>query len=100
MVSDYKNLITNHMGPPEDFDSFVMSFLLKGPEKWDVLFLDKGERGVRAANLKSPYMQFKNPSWVGAVHVQAASSSQIALNRSTYQVKPFYQSSEIVLPIK
>lgn len=63
IVSDYKNLITNHMGPPEDFDSFVMSFLLKGPEKWDVLFLDKGERGVRSNNLKSPYMQFKNPSW-------------------------------------
>ena len=63
MISDYKNLITNHMGPPEDFDSFVMSFLLKGPEKWDVLFLDKGERGVRESNLKSPYMQFKNPSW-------------------------------------
>lgn len=63
MISDYKNLITNHMGPPEDFDAFVMSFLVKGPEKWDVLFLDKGERGVRSANLKAPYMQFKNPSW-------------------------------------
>ena len=63
IVSDYRNLITNHMGPPEDFDAFVMSFLLKGPEKWDVLFLDKGERGVREANLKSPYMKFKNPSW-------------------------------------
>lgn len=69
IISDYKNLITNHMGPPQDFDAFVMSFLVKGPEKWDVLFLDKGERGVRAANLKAPYMQFKNPSWAAPYEV-------------------------------
>mmetsp|Transcript_24139 Transcript_24139/g.38802 ORF Transcript_24139/g.38802 Transcript_24139/m.38802 type:complete len:414 (-) Transcript_24139:1729-2970(-) len=63
LISEANNLITNHMGPPEDFDSVIMSFLLKGPEKWDVVFLDKGERGVRQANIRSPYMQFSNTRW-------------------------------------
>jgi hypothetical protein len=35
---------------------------------------------------------------VGAV--QVASSSPIACNRSTYEAKPFYLSSETLLPIK
>ena len=33
IVNDWKTLIANHMGPPEDFDAFVMSFLRKGPKK-------------------------------------------------------------------
>ena len=63
IVSNHKYLITNHMGPPQDFDAFVMSFILKGPREWDVLFLDKGERGVRDEELARPVVQFKNPAW-------------------------------------
>jgi hypothetical protein len=37
---------------------------------------------------------------VGAVHSCASSSPVACENRSTYRVKPFYVSSETVLPIK
>ena len=63
IVNDWKTLIANHMGPPEDFDAFVMSFLRKGPKKWDVLFLDKGERGVEAKDLKAPVATFREDAW-------------------------------------
>ena len=63
IVNDWKTLIANHMGPPEDFDSFIMSFLNKGPKKWDVLFLDKGERGVDPEALKKPFATFRNDEW-------------------------------------
>ena len=63
IVNDWKTLIANHMGPPEDFDAFVMSFLRKGPKKWDVLFLDRGERGVTERDLKKPAATFANDAW-------------------------------------
>ena len=63
IVNDWNVLIANHMGPPEDFDAFVMSFLRKGPKKWDVLFLDKGERGVEAKDLKAPVATFREDAW-------------------------------------
>ena len=63
IVNDWKTLIANHMGPPEDFDAFVMSFLRKGPKKWDVLFLDRGERGVTERDLKKPTATFANDAW-------------------------------------
>ena len=63
IVNDWKTLIANHMGPPEDFDAFVMSFLTKGPRKWDVLFLDRGERGVTERDLKKPVATFANDAW-------------------------------------
>ena len=63
IVNDWKTLIANHMGPPEDFDAFVMSFLTKGPRKWDVLFLDRGERGVTERDLKKPAATFANDAW-------------------------------------
>ena len=65
LISDCRTKIENHMGPPADFDSFLMSFLYKGPDKneWDVLFLDKGERGVEAGDLKTPFLTFSNEKW-------------------------------------
>jgi len=60
VMSDWSNLITNHMGPPQDFDTFLMSFLYKGPKKWDVLFLDKGERGVETRDLEKPFLTLRN----------------------------------------
>jgi hypothetical protein len=55
--------INSHCGPPNEFDSFVLSFLLRGPKKWDVLFLDRGERGVNATNWRHPEAVFTNKAW-------------------------------------
>lgn len=63
IMNDYATVPSNHMGPPEDFDAFVMSFATKGPKHWDVLFLDKGERGVRAEDIDKPFLTFHNAAW-------------------------------------
>ena len=55
--------INSHCGPPLEFDSFILSFLLRGPKKWDVLFLDRGERGVNEDNLRHPEALFSNKAW-------------------------------------
>jgi len=55
--------INSHCGPPNEFDSFILSFLLRGPKKWDVLFLDRGERGVNATNWRHPEAVFTNKAW-------------------------------------
>ena len=63
IMNDYETTPGSHMGPPEDFDAFVMSFAVKGPRHWDVLFLDKGERGVRADDIEKPFLTFHNEAW-------------------------------------
>lgn len=55
--------INTHCGPPTEFDSFLLSFLLRGPSQWDVLFLDRGERGVDARQLAAPEALFRNKGW-------------------------------------
>ena len=55
--------INAHCGPPTEFDSFLLSFLLRGPSRWDVLFLDRGERGVDARQLAAPDALFRNKAW-------------------------------------
>lgn len=55
--------INAHCGPPTEFDSFLLSFLLRGPSQWDVLFLDRGERGVDARQLAAPEALFRNKAW-------------------------------------
>ena len=54
-----------HMGRPEEFDSFLLSYLYRGPKKWDVLFCDKGLAGVDPNAAKLPAVRFTNPRWVG-----------------------------------
>jgi hypothetical protein len=55
----------SHMGRPEEFDSFILSFLYKGPRKWDVLFCDKGQAGATAEAIARPLLSFSNHKWVG-----------------------------------
>jgi hypothetical protein len=62
-------------------------------------------RSNNASNDRTSSTRAQSIAWRGSLGrtagaVQAASSSPIACNRSTYQVKPFYLSSETVLPIK
>ena len=54
-----------HMGRPEEFDSFLLSYLYRGPKKWDVLFCDKGLAGVDPDAAELPAVRFTNSRWVG-----------------------------------
>ena len=63
IVATPKGYVNSHAGPPTEFDSFVLSFMLRGPKRWDVVFLDRGERGVSEDNLKRPEALFTNKAW-------------------------------------
>ena len=65
IMNDYETTPGSHMGPRGSTppDAFVMSFAVKGPRHWDVLFLDKGERGVRADDIEKPFLTFHNAAW-------------------------------------
>ena len=54
-----------HVGRPEEFDSLLLSFLYKGPKKWDVLWCDKGQAGVSASAARTPALRMTNKKWVG-----------------------------------
>ena len=54
-----------HVGRPEEFDSLLLSFLYKGPKKWDVLWCDKGQAGVSASAARTPALRMTNKNWVG-----------------------------------
>ena len=54
-----------HVGRPEEFDSVILSFLYKGPKKWDVLWCDKGAGGVEVAETQTPALVMTNEKWVG-----------------------------------
>jgi hypothetical protein len=56
--------INTHTGPPNEFDSFIVSFLLRGPQTWDVLFLDRGERGVGLDDAQRPEALMSNKAWL------------------------------------
>lgn len=56
--------INTHAGPPNEFDSIIVSLLLRGPQTWDVVFLDRGERGVGLADAQSPEALFTNNAWL------------------------------------
>jgi len=64
IVASEKSFINAHAGPPNEFDSVVLSILLRGPEDWDVIFLDRGERGVAVDDAKAPETLFSNRAWV------------------------------------
>ena len=61
------------MGKPEEFDSFILSFLYKGPKAWDVLFCGKGQKAVGAeegaGGAGAPALLFSNGKWAGDYHV-------------------------------
>jgi hypothetical protein len=78
------------MGIPEEFDSFILSFLYKGPKAWDVLFCGKGGKGAGAEEGAgaqegaggagagaeegaggggTPALLFSNGKWAGDYHV-------------------------------
>ena len=78
IVADHRSSISSlgegfafssHSGRPEEFDSFVLSFLYKGPKKWDVLFCDKGLDRMTAGGGKKPLLSFTNHKWVGRYEV-------------------------------
>ena len=58
-----------HMGRPEEFDSLTLSFLYKGPKRWDVLWCDKGLGGVAKRDALKPALTLANPGWVGRYEV-------------------------------
>ena len=86
VVADHKSTISalgedfqySHMGKPEEFDSFLLSFLYKGPKDWDIMYCDKGQGGVSKANVAKPVLSFTNPKWVGPYHVYAWTGDGVA----------------------
>ena len=93
IVATPEGYINSHSGPPTEFDSFVLSFLLRGPKNWDVLFLDRGERGVSEENLKRPEALFTNKAWEHPYVLYNNTASVVGMRLETH----FYMVSKSFL---
>jgi len=93
IVATPEGYINSHSGPPTEFDSFVLSFLLRGPKNWDVLFFDRGERGVSEENLRRPEALFTNKAWEHPYVLYNNTASVVGMRLETH----FYMVSKSFL---